>query len=157
MADLFWRVYGANATLYGVTTFSPISGTVPGRISLLLSGVEAVSLVASNSSMTANTVFFRTNAWSGPTNAIDMNVEDQGYASYTPCSITGLINRSNTVVQSVMLTLTNRSSTNWLLTLSGGLVIPQRTNQVTISNASQGMISIRYHPTFGSNGVYRQF
>jgi len=146
-----------NATLYGTTTFAPVSGSVPGRISLLLSGVEAVSLVASNSSVTANTTFFRTNQWVGATNAIDLNVEDQGYASFTACSITGLINRSNTVVQSVMLTLTNKSSTNWLLTLPAGLVIPERTNQVAISNASQGMISIRYHPTFGSNGVYRQF
>jgi len=145
-----------NATLYGTTTFSPVSGTVPGRISLLLGGVEAVSLVASNSSMTANTVFFRTNAWLGPTNAIDLNVEDQGYASFTACSITGLLNRSNTVVQSVMLTLTNKSSTNWLLTIPSGW-IPERTNQVAISNASQGMLSIRYHPAFGTNAVYRQF
>ena len=146
-----------NATLYGTTSFSPISGSVPGRISLLLGGAEAVSLVASNSSMTANTIFFRTNQWLGPTNAIDMNVEDQGYASFTACSLTGLLNRSNSVVQSVMLTLTNKSSTNWLLTLPAGLVIPERTNQVAVSNASQLMLSLRYHPTWGSNGVARQF
>ncbi len=120
---------------------------------------KATILVLNTLTTTATNGFYLvTNSWSGaPTGTVDLALSDQGYRTFTPLSITGFINLSNTVAESVIMAITNASTTNILWTLPSGLRIPERTNQVAVSNASVGMLSIRYHPAFGTNGVYRQF
>lgn len=96
--------------------------------------------------------------WAGPTNYMDMWTQDQYYRTYTPCQITGFTNKPTLGYGwQALLTITNASSTNILLTFPAGVIIPERTNQVCISNASQGMLSLKFSTQSGTNGVYRQF
>lgn len=96
--------------------------------------------------------------WDGPTNSMDMWTQDQYYKTFTPCEITGFTDKPDYGHGwGGLLTITNASSTNILLTFPSGIIIPERTNQVCISNASQGMLSIKFSHQSGTNGVYRQF
>ncbi len=135
-----------NATLWGTTTFSPTNGTSGGSISMYSNNVEMITLNASGGYISGNTVFFRTNSWAGPTNTLPMNVEDQFYLTSVP----GLS-------AAVILTISNASGSNVSWRLPSTVAIPERTSLVTISNGSQGVLSIRYHPSAGTNAVYRQF
>lgn len=98
-------------------------------------------------------------SWPGPTNSVDMLTSDQYYVTYTPVSITGFTSFPTDPGQgwSGLITITNAASTNVLLTLPSGLRIPERTNQVTLSNASQSMLSIKWSHKSGTNGVPRQW
>jgi hypothetical protein len=101
-----------------------------------------------------------TNTWAGPSNVVDLRFGDLYYRTFTPLAITGLTNKVRDVfgmVLPVMLTITNAASSNVTLTLPDGMIIPQRTNSLTISNASQFMLSIRYHPLAGTNAIRQQF
>ena len=94
----------------------------------------------------------------GPTNTVDTFTANQYYATYTPISITGFINLPTPgYTWAGLITITNASTSNVLWTLPSGLRIPERTNQVAISNASQGMLSIGYSHRSGTNGIFRQF
>ncbi len=123
-----------NATLYGITSFAPTNGTGGG------------------------VVWFKTNSWAGPTNSLPLNAEDQFYITFTDVNVTNISLLPNTGYSAgVLLTITNAASTNITLRLSTRIGIPERTSSVTISNASRGMLSLRYSPAAGTNAVYRQF
>ncbi len=148
--NTFWST---NATINNITNQNT---TVQNTFNV--NGKATLTVVNTLATTATNGFFVLTNSWSGgPTGTVDLSYSDQGYRTLTPLSITGFINTSNTVVESVVLSVTNAASTNILLTLPSGLRIPERTNQVAVSNASVGILSIRYHPAFGTNGVYRQF
>lgn len=99
-----------------------------------------------------------TNAWDGPTNNLPMNKMEQYYLTYTPCSITNLSSLPpSTESANVILTITNAASTNITLYLPHAGIIPERTASVTISNASEGVISVRYRPQSKTNAVFRLF
>lgn len=122
-----------------------------------VSGKATLSVVTMLSSTSTNGFFVPTNVFAGPTNTVDLATPDQTYASVTPCSVTGVINKSNAVVENIVMTFTNTASTNWLLTLDGGIRIPQRTNQCVVSNGTMATLSLRYHPRMGTNAVFLQF
>ncbi len=147
-----------NATLYGTTTFSPVTGTQAGYISLQSGGVETIGLAASNAAIAATTFWLKTNLWAGPSAVLPMNQEDQFYLTSANCTITGIGSLPSTGRSAgVILTLSNSSAANVTLTLPATVVLPERVSVVTLSNASQGMLSIRYHPRAGTNAVWRQF
>jgi len=123
-----------------------------------VSGKATLSIVNTLSTAATNGFFVFTNTWANaPTGTVDMSIEDQALRTYTPMSITGIINRSNIVTETVIMSITNASTTNCLLTLAAGISIPQRTNQVAVSNASVGTLTLRYHPAIGTNAVFVQF
>ena len=148
-----------NATLYGTTTFSPITGTQAGFISMQSGGVETISLAASNAAVSAKVFWFKTNSWAGPTNNLPMNLEDQYYTATGDVSITNLISLPTTGYSAgVLLSITNSAATNITWRFPSNIIIPERTNAVVISNSSKGIFSFRYSPVGPStNGVYRQF
>ncbi len=147
-----------NATLYGTTTFSPVSGSAAGRIGIFSAGVETISLAASNAAIAGGVFWFKTNSWAGPTNNLPMNLEDQYYIATSDVSVTNLNNLPTAGYSSgVVLSITNSASTNITLRFPASIVIPERTASVTISNGSGGIFSIKYSPVRGTNGVYRQF
>ena len=97
--------------------------------------------------------------WEGPTNTVDTSASDYYYVASSDCKITGM---SPYIIDAThgwsgLLTITNSRSTNILLRFPSSIVIPERTNAVVISNASQGMISLKWSHRSGTNGVYRQF
>lgn len=140
----FYSDYATNSYLTVQNTFN-------------VSGKATLNVVNTLSTTATNGFFVVTNAFSGPTNTVDLSVEDQGYQTFTPFSVTGVINKSNNVVQTVIMSFTNGASTNVLGTLASGIVIPQRTNQVALSNNSMATLTLRYHAKFGTNGVWVQF
>ncbi len=148
-----------NATLYGVTTFSPTNGTSGGSIIMYSNGVAKIALDASGGSVSASVVWFKTNSWSGPTNNLPMNLEDQYYTTATDVNITNLNNLPTTGYSAgVLLSVTNSSAANIVLRFPSSIVIPERTNAVVVSNASVGMLSIKYTPVGPrTQAVYRQF
>ncbi len=148
--NTFWST---NATINNITNQNT---TVQNTFNV--NGKATLTVVNTLATTATNGFFVVTNGWSGaPTGTVDLSFSDQGVRTLTPLSITGFINLSNTVVESVVLSVTNASTTNILITLPSGLRIPERTNQVAVSNASVGILSIRYHPAFGTNGVFRLF
>lgn len=123
-------------------------------------GTNVVNILDITNILVAQGYALHTNTWPGPTNLIDLRFGDLYYRTFTPLSITGLTNKVRDVfgmVLPVMLTITNASDSNVTLTLPAGMNIPQRTNSLTISNASQFMLSIRYHPLAGTNAIRQQF
>ncbi len=58
-----------------------------------------------------NGTYYYTNAWAGPTNTIDLRLLNQNYDTLVPLSIQGFTSKSNTVSETVVLTLRNLSST----------------------------------------------
>ena len=114
------------------------------------------NLTVNNLTVLNNTVI-EPSVWGSSTGAVSFTKQDQYRATYTPVSITGFTDKPATNVANAMITITNASSSNITVYLPGGVVIPERTTTVTISNASQGMLSLRYHPNAGTNGVFRQF
>jgi hypothetical protein len=122
-----------------------------------VSGKATMNIVTMLSATATNGFFVNTNFFNGPTNPVDLSIEDQGYQTFTPFSITGVFNKSNNVVETVIMTFTNGASTNVLGTLAAGIVIPQRTNQVALSNNSMATLTLRYHGKFGTNGIWVQF
>lgn len=106
----------------------------------------------------SNNVFTHTNTWANaPTGTVDLSVQDQYVKTFTPMSITGFVNRSNVVTEPVVMTITNAASTNITVYLAGGIQIPDRTLNFTVSNASFGIFSLRYHPVGLTNGLFRQW
>jgi len=148
-----------NATLYGTTTFSPVSGTAAGRVSLLSSGVETISLAASNGAIAANAAWFKTNLWSGPTNNLPMNAQDQYYTTSTDINITNLNNLPPAGYgANVLLSVSNSSAANIVWRFPSTIKIPENTNAVVVSNGTYGELSLKYSPVGPhTQAVYRQF
>lgn len=147
-----------NATLWGTTTFAPTNGTTGGSISMYSNNVEMITLNAAGGSVSASTVWFSTNLWAGPTNTLPMNLEDQFYLTSTDCSITNIGSLPTTGKSAgVILTISNSTAANVLIRFPSTLAFPERTNSMVLSNASQGMLSIRWHPRAGTNGIWRQW
>lgn len=94
-----------------------------------------------------NGIYFVTNAWAGPTNPIDLRLQDQYYDTLTPLSITGFQNRSNTVSQSVVLTIRNLSATNVTCFLAAGVRTALFTNSFTILPSTDAILSMKYSPS----------
>ncbi len=151
-----------NATLYGTTTFSPISGNQAGRIDILSAGVTNISLIGSNGAVNAAKIYltqgilYATNAWGGPTNTLPLHLPRQRYVTFTPISVTGYTSLSNSAAQDVLLAVSNGASTNVLATFVG-VTSGNWTNQYTISNASTAKIWFEYDPSGpDTNLVFRQ-
>lgn len=105
-----------------------------------------------------NGMYVVTNTWANaPTGAVAMHIMDQYVSTYTPISITGITSKSNTVVESVVMTITNGAATNITGYLAPGIMLPDRTSSFTASNASQGVLSLRYHPGAGTNAIWKQW
>lgn len=140
-------------------------GSTPGSIILYSNTSQSISMNANGGAITAggnvNARGFShyTLNWSGPTNSIAAGDDDLYYASDTSIKITGFTGLPSDGLQTAegLITYTNKQSTNVTITLPAGLVIPERTLSVTLSNASQGMLSWKYSQKAGTNGVYRQF
>jgi hypothetical protein len=140
-----------------IPTNSPTYTTI-NSTTINVSGKATLSIVNTLSTAATNGFFVFTNTWANyPTGTVDMSIQDQAFRTYTPMSITGLINRSNIVEETVIMSVTNAADTNCLLTLAAGISLPQRTNQVAVSNASRATLTLRYHPAFGTNAVFVQF
>ncbi len=123
-----------NATLYGTTTFAPISGTTPGVI------------------------YFQSAVWSGPTNTLPCTAQEYTYTATSDISMTGLSSiPASPYTFSTIIIVTNSASTNITWRFPATWSIPERTSSVTVSNATRGAFSFHYSPIVGSNGVYRQF
>lgn len=140
-------------------------GSTPGSIILYSNTSQSISMNANGGAISAggnvNARGFShyTLNWSGPTNSIAAGDDDLYYASDTSIKITGFTGLPSDGLQTAegLITYTNKQSTNVTITLPAGLVIPERTLSVTLSNASQGMLSWKYSQKAGTNGVYRQF
>lgn len=107
--------------------------------------------------LTASTILFPTNSWAGPTNDINLQLADQYYATWTPCSITGVTNKPTTASASVLLTITNKATTNITLQLPNGFTTGDGAKSYTITNATCDVISMRYSPVGQTNAVFRAF
>lgn len=114
------------------------------------------------SNVTANTIvvlsglYPTTNAWSGPTNPIQMHLTRQRYVTWTPIHVTGFSDLSNSVTEPVLLSVSNAASTN-VLALFSGVTSVAYTNQYTISNTSTAKIWLEYDPSGpDTNVVFRQ-
>ena len=128
---------------------------------ITVSNAYITNLTVKNLSVTNITAFegihFVPVPWSGPTNPLPLFSPRQYYATFTPISITGYTGKSNTVTESVLLTITNASTTNILATIAAGTMTGNYTNQYTISNASSGKFWFEYDPIVGdTNSVFRQ-
>lgn len=109
---------------------------------------------------TITSVTPRTNVWSGPTNTIDLSIQDQFYDTLVPLSITGFINKSNTVDQPVVLTVRNTSGSNVNVLLCAGVRDGSGTSTYVATNGNVDFIlSLRYSPATGghTNSVGRWF
>lgn len=100
-----------------------------------------------------------TNLWDGPTNYVNMTNQWQKYVAYTPCSITGLLNRAigGKAVDNVLITITNASSTNITWYYEGAIRTGDGARSWTITNACEGKLSLEYSPNDSTNAVFRMF
>lgn len=104
-----------------------------------------------------NGVFIFTNTWANaPTGTVDLSIEDQAFITTTDMEITGFINKSNYVSESVVMSITNSTAANKTMYLPVA-TLPDRTASFTVSNASWGILSIRYHPAMGTNLIWKQW
>ena len=156
--DATGRLIPTNSPTYTTINSTTVNSTTVNATTINVSGKATLSIVNTLSTAATNGFFVFTNTWSGsPTGTVDMSIEDQALRTFTPMSITGIINRSNIVTETVIMSITNASTTNCLLTLAAGISLPQRTNQVAVSNASVATLTLRYHPAIGTNAVFVQF
>lgn len=145
-----WRIDATNALAGGSnvtinvntvnTTNLTVQNTFTGKSSLVQ------NFYGGDGTFT-NGVYFYTNSWSGPTNPIDLRLEDQYYDTVTPLSITGFQNKSNTVSQTVVLTIRNLSSTNVTCFLPANVRTALFTNSFTIAPTSEAVLSMKYSPS----------
>lgn len=119
------------------------------------SGIMAVGgLIVTNGDWSA------TNVWSGATNSVDMSINDQYFTTLTPCQISGIFNKSNSLSSQVTLTILNNSSTNITVTYgSAGFVDRDHTTSQVITNATVGIFWIKHTPALGghTNVVFNDF
>lgn len=128
---------------------------------LTLSGgtLSAASTITSNyvTLNVTNGINFSTNSWAGPTNTLDLSLEDQYFQAGTDCSITGVINKLADRRSTVLLTITNSATTNITLRMAG-LTSGDGSRAFVVTNAAIGVVSISYSPVFGqTNFVERNF
>lgn len=131
----------------GFTWYDPaLLATLAGQNNL--TGSNYLSLPSGYVSLQSST-----NAWSGPTNTVDMNIEDQYYSSPTACQITGIINKGVWQKQNVILTLYNSSATNWNLTVPSTMCTVDGTKSITCTNGQERLLWLRYHPGTGRTNL----
>lgn len=124
---------------------------------LYTSNAYITNITAKNVYITGMTV--STNAWAGPTNTINMALNWSYYATYTPCSITGLTGNdpAGLYVASQLLTISNAASTNITVYLPASVRTGDGARSYTITNATVGKISFEYAPIPSTNAVFRLF
>ncbi len=149
------NLYSSNAyitNLYAET----ITNVTIRTVDLTAHKGSVINLYSGDATFT-NGIYFQTNYWAGPTNTIDLRQADQYYATYTPLSITGFVNKSNSVSESVVLTITNAASTNVSLYFPAGIAPTNLMGGTVITNATSSIFSIRYHPLAGTNAMTKSF
>jgi len=128
---------------------------------ITVSNAYITNLTVKNQTVTNVTVidglYNTPHAWSGPTNTLPLFSARQYYVTHTPIFITGYTGKSNTVTESVLLSITNAEATNVSMLIASGTQTGNWTNQYTISNASTAKIWFEYDPVFNdTNAVFRQ-
>ncbi len=122
---------GANQTFTGINAFSAPN---------TFSGTNSFSGI-----IVTNGIPIGTNYWTGPSNAIDLRLADVYYTTYTPGSVTGVVNKLSVQSEPVSLTISNAASTNvtWYFpyfTASDG------SRTVTVTNASTMITWLKFTP-----------
>lgn len=98
-----------------------------------------------------------TNAWSGPTNDIDLSIERVDYVTTTPLKVTGFINKPTKFEHSVVLTVSNSTAVDKIMYLPTGVTTDDGQSSYTVTNQSLRIFSFRYSPVNYTNAVSRQF
>lgn len=125
--------------------------TNPGDLFLIEDNTFQTYWNQTRSNLNAQFVQQIPNAWSGPTNTVDLDVAthnngDLYYVTYTPLEVTGFANKSATGVQTVTLTVYNAAATNVTLIIPAACMSRDTLRSYTITNAQDFIISFRYHP-----------
>lgn len=102
-----------------------------------------------NSNITYVNVTPITNAWAnGPTGTLDLALSDQNYSAAADMDITGVINKSNNVVQNVLLTIL-ATGANRTLYLTGAFADSTGATSYVCTNGVPREIWVRYTPALG--------
>lgn len=90
-----------------------------------------------------------TNAWAnGPTGTLDLAVSDQNYSAAGDMDLTGVINKSNNVVQNVLLTIL-ATGANRTIYLTGAFAESTGATSYVCTNGVPREIWVRYTPALG--------
>jgi hypothetical protein len=98
-----------------------------------------------------------TNTWAGPTNTLDLSYASQDYVTYTPMSITGLVNKVTGYVSGVSLNITNAASTNVNLYLPASITTDDGGRQYVVTNGTLRTFSLRQSPNYTNNVTRTMF
>lgn len=154
------NLWTTNATIYNITNQTLVSSNIF-TTNLYTTNITAqkvfVTQVFSGDTTATNGFYVVTNYFAGPTNTLDLRYQDQYYAASTPVSITGFTSKSNHLVMSVILTITNASGSNITVYFPNGITPTNLLSGFVITNGYQGAISLRHHPLAGTNAVPRHF
>lgn len=127
------------------------SGTV-NVTGTLTNSVATTGTLDAGSGVFTNNLTLGTNSWAGPTNTLDLSNGEQWYATVTPMSITGILNKLSKQASSVVLAITNGATTNVTFTLTA-FVSDDGARSYTVTNASMRIFSFRYEPVWGTTSV----
>lgn len=89
--------------------------------------------------------FGSTNTWAGPSNVIDLSGSDWYFTSPTPCSITGVTNKTDPFSVGVSLTINNNSGSNYTVTFPS-MATSDGTRSVVATNGQNTVLWIKYSP-----------
>lgn len=154
----------------GQQTFYDASGIVPlagfngtwfwgnggGLTNLPQNAITVISNTTINTktlNVTSNITYLtatpQTNAWAnGPTGNVDLAISDQNYSAGADMAITGVLNKSNTVVQNVLLTIL-ATGANRTVYLTGSFAESTGATSYVCTNGVPREIWIRYTPALG--------
>lgn len=160
--NTFNNINLTNATLYGQTLFAPIIGTQAGYVAVQNNGVDVLTLNGTNSTVTAtnfvaNAIIMNTNVWAGPTNYVNVLLQDQYYSTLTALSITGFFGAMVGKSHSVQVSIFNGSGSNVDMTLPAGVIQPEgASGAVTVTNGTERIFWFKLRAG-RTNVVHRSF
>lgn len=141
----------ANGKIISTNVTSDVGSSTTYVTNIYATNITAKTLTVNNyyalDGTITNGLYFVTNSWAGPTNTVDLRMQDQYYDTLVPLSITGFVNRSNTVSQSVTLTIRNLSATNITAFLPDDVRTSGFTNSFTVLAGSDYILSMKYSPS----------
>jgi hypothetical protein len=94
-----------------------------------------------------NGVYYGTNGFSGPTNALDLSRTYQFYASWTPVQVTGVSNVTAGQNRTAVLRVQNLASSNITVSWPASVLATDGTRQATVTN---GQASVFTFSAFGN-------
>ncbi len=151
-----WATPGDGQTNSLAYFASAATNPIPSFFSSGTGVMYVTNVITTTGSLTASNIYSTniiyqasqalTNNWGGPTNVLDLSFADQEYTAFTPCAVTGVINKGSTTVNTATLTILNSSATNITLTFSAAIETKDGLRQRTIPAGQDFITSIRYHP-----------